>query len=80
MEDGLACSRTGVANDPELVQVTISGYLCSNQIAVSNLRGIIWFGGLQPGNVCLRDDQDVCRRLRVNVLEGINPRILIDLS
>jgi hypothetical protein len=80
MEDGLPCSGTGVANNPELVQVAISGDLCCDQITVADFLGVFWLGGLQSGNVCLWYDQDVCRRLRVDVLEGINPRILIDLT
>ena len=80
MEDGLACSGTGVTNNPELVQVAISGDLCCDQITVANFHGMFWLRGLQSGNVCLWYDQDACRCLRVDVLEGINPRILIDLT
>jgi hypothetical protein len=78
MEDGLACSGTGVANNPELVDVGFSGYLCSDRITVADFLGVFRFRRLQSGNVCLWYDQDVCRRLRVHVLEGIDPLILID--
>lgn len=76
----MACTGTGVANNPEFVQVAFGGYFCRNEITVADFLGVFWFGRLQSGNVCFWDDQDVCRRLRVEVLEGINPRILIDLT
>ena len=79
MEDGLASIGTRVTNNPKLVNVAFSSYLCRDQITVADFLGVFWLRGLESGDVCLWHDQDVCRRLRVGVLESINPRILVDL-
>jgi hypothetical protein len=79
MEDGLPCSWTGVANIPEVVHVAFGGYLRSDQVTVANFLRVFRLGCLQSGNVCFWYDRDVYRRLWVGILEGINPRILIDL-
>ena len=70
VEDGLSRAGTDVQDSPiSLLNLALSGDLSCRQMTPANNLGIGAFRFLQTGKMPFRDDENVRRRLRIDVFE-----------
>ncbi len=80
MVHGLAGVGAAVADDAEAAgQSLLRGDLRADREAVARQRGVVVIYFRDGSDVLLRDDQDVRRRLGIDVPEGVAEFVLIDL-
>jgi len=80
MEDGLSGARPDVQDSPvSLLDIALPRDLGRGEMAPANDFRIGGVGFFQPSQMFFRNDEYVCRSLRVDVFEGENVRIFVNL-
>ena len=80
MQDRLARARADVVDGAiPVLDVTLARDLSCDQLAIADQFRILGPGLSEIDNVPFGDDQDVRRRLRIDVLKGQGPVVFVDL-
>src|SRR5260370_37796953 len=80
MENSLASARAHVVDRAvSILDVALARDLRGDELAVADELGIFRLGLLQVHNMPLGNDEDMSRRLRVDVLEGKGALVFVDL-
>jgi len=72
--------RTDVENRAvTFLDSPLAGKLCSDNVAIANLLGVLPSGFLQTSNVPLRNNKNVRWSLWVDVFKGVNALVFVNL-
>jgi hypothetical protein len=80
VEDGLAGFGPDIEHGSVAVfNTALAADLGGHQMESADHFGVFVMGFLQASDVCLRNDQNVCGRLRIDVFEGDCMRVFVNL-